>query len=77
MGPNARFGYPLKGGCEMFVAGLAQRARKRGGDVALNRTLVRLDPKRRLATFRVEDRLCHLLDGPAGEHLAPLEEPGI
>ena len=23
MGPNARFGYPLRGGCEMFVAGLA------------------------------------------------------
>ena len=33
MGPNARFGYPLRGGCEMFVAGLADRVRARGGAV--------------------------------------------
>ena len=33
MGPNARFGYPLHGGCEMFVAGLARRrAGPRRGD---------------------------------------------
>ncbi len=33
MGPNARFGYPLRGGCEMFVAGLADRVKARGGAV--------------------------------------------
>ncbi len=55
MGPNARFGYPLRGGCEVFVAGLAERVRARGGAFALHRTLVRLDPKRRRATFRVEE----------------------
>ena len=55
MGPNARFGYPLRGGCEMFVAGLADRVRARGGAVTTGRTLVKLDPKRRRATFRVED----------------------
>ncbi len=41
MGPNARFGYPLKGGCEMFVAGLAQRVEARGGAMTFGRTLVR------------------------------------
>ncbi len=61
MGPNARFGYPLRGGCEMFVAGLADRVRARGGTVAPRRTLVKLDPKRRRATFRVEDP-----DSPVG-----------
>jgi protoporphyrinogen oxidase/glycosyltransferase involved in cell wall biosynthesis len=55
MGPNARFGYPLRGGCEMFVAGLARRVRARGGAFKLHRTLVKLDPKRRRATFRVEE----------------------
>ncbi len=55
MGPNARFGYPLRGGCEMFVAGLADRVRARGGAVTTGRTLVKLDPKRHRATFRVED----------------------
>ena len=35
MGPNARFGYPLRGGCEMFVAGLAQRVQARGGAFAI------------------------------------------
>ncbi len=53
MGPNARFGYPLKGGCEMFVAGLAQRVKARGGAMAFGRTLVRLDTKKKRATFRV------------------------
>jgi protoporphyrinogen oxidase len=53
LGPNARFGYPLRGGCEMFVAGLARRVRARGGAFAANRTLVKLDPRRRRATFRV------------------------
>ncbi len=55
MGPNARFGYPLRGGCETFVAGLADRVRARGGAVSPNRTLVKLDPRRRRATFRIED----------------------
>lgn len=55
MGPNARFGYPLRGGCEMFVAGLADRVRARGGAVTPGRTLVKVDPKRRLATFRIEE----------------------
>ena len=55
MGPNARFGYPLRGGCEMFVAGLADRVRARGGAVSTGRTLVKLDPARRRATFRLED----------------------
>jgi len=54
LGPNARFGYPLKGGCEMFVAGLAGKVRARGGAVALGRTLVKVDPRRKRATFRVE-----------------------
>ena len=54
MGPNARFGYPLHGGCEMFVAGLAKRAFGRGGACTTGRTLVKVDPKRRRATFRVE-----------------------
>ena len=54
-GPNARFGYPLRGGCEMFVAGLARRVADRGGAFALSRTLVKLDPIRRRATFRVEE----------------------
>src|SRR6185503_10103425 len=53
MGPNAKFGYPLHGGCEMFVAGLARRAFGRGGACATGRTLVKVDPKRRRATFRV------------------------
>ena len=52
-GPNARFGYPLRGGCEAFVSGLARRVEARGGAQAYGRTLVRLDPKRRRATFRV------------------------
>src|SRR5918994_1797361 len=53
MGPNAKFGYPLHGGCEMFVAGLAKRAFGRGGACTTGRTLVKVDPKRRRATFRV------------------------
>ena len=53
MGPNARFGYPIRGGCEMFVAGLADRVRARGGAVTPDRTLVKLDPRRRRATFRI------------------------
>ncbi len=55
MGPNARFGYPLRGGCEAFVAGLAERVRDRGGALTTSRTLVKLDPTRRRATFRVEE----------------------
>jgi protoporphyrinogen oxidase/glycosyltransferase involved in cell wall biosynthesis len=55
MGPNARFGYPLRGGCEQFVGGLARRARARGGAFALSRTLIGIDPKRRRANFRVEE----------------------
>ena len=55
MGPNARFGYPLHGGCETFVAGLADRVRARGGALATSRTLVKLDPHRRRATFRIEE----------------------
>ena len=55
MGPNARFGYPLHGGCESFVAGLATRVRNRGGAVTTSRTLVKLDPTRRRATFRIEE----------------------
>ena len=54
MGPNARFGYPLRGGCEMFVAGLAVKVKARGGAFNLGRTLVRVDPRRKRATFRVE-----------------------
>ncbi len=55
MGPNARFGYPLHGGCEAFVSGLANRVKARGGAVATARTLVKLDPTRKRATFRVEE----------------------
>lgn len=55
LGPNARFGYPLRGGCEAFVAGLARRVRGRGGEIVPHRTLVRVDPKRRRAYFRVEE----------------------
>ena len=55
LGPNARFGYPLKGGCEMFVSGLASRVKARGGASSFGRTLVRLDTKRKRATFRVEE----------------------
>jgi len=55
MGPNARFGYPLHGGCEMFVAGLADRVKARGGAFAMNRTLVKVDPAKRRATFRLGD----------------------
>lgn len=55
LGPNARFGYPLRGGCEAFVAGLADRVRVRGGGFTLNRTLVKVDPRRKRATFRVEE----------------------
>ena len=55
MGPNARFGYPLRGGCEMFVSGLSQRVKARGGEFLMNRSLVKIDPKSRRATFRVED----------------------
>jgi protoporphyrinogen oxidase len=39
----------------MFVAGLARRVASRGGAFAPNRTLVKLDPVRRRATFRVEE----------------------
>ena len=53
LGPNARFGYPLKGGCEMFVSGLAKRVKAKGGAFAPHRSLVKLDPDRRRATFRV------------------------
>ncbi len=35
--------------------GLAQRVQARGGAFMMNRSLVRLDPKRRRATFRVEE----------------------
>ena len=45
MGPNARFGYPLHGGCERFVAGLTDRVRNRGGELTTSRTLVKLDPR--------------------------------
>ncbi len=55
MGPNARFGYPLHGGCESFVAGLADRVRAKGGAVTTSRTLVKLDPARKRATFRIEE----------------------
>ncbi|WZO99112.1 NAD(P)-binding protein [Isosphaeraceae bacterium EP7] len=55
MGPNSKFGYPVNGGCEMFVAGLASRVSARGGAFAQNRTLVKLDPIKRRATFRVEE----------------------
>jgi len=55
MGPNARFGYPLRGGCEMFVSGLAERVSARGGALRMSRSLVKLDPKRRRATFRVRE----------------------
>ena len=55
LGPNARFGYPLKGGCEMFVSGLAQRVKARGGAMTFGRTLVRVDTKKKRATFRVEE----------------------
>jgi len=55
MGPNARFGYPTRGGCEMFVAGLADRVRSRGGAILPSRTLVKVDVDRKRATFRVED----------------------
>ncbi len=54
LGPNSRFGYPLRGGCEMFVSGLANRVKGRGGAFATHRTLVSVDPARRRATFRVE-----------------------
>lgn len=54
-GPNARFGYPLRGGCESFVAGFAQKVRARGGAMASRRTLVRVDPRRKRATFRVDE----------------------
>ncbi len=67
MGPNARFGYPLKGGCEMFVAGLAKRAFDRGGAGTTGRTLVKVDPRRRRATFRV---------GEPGSRSARLETVG-
>ena len=46
LGPNARFGYPLRGGCEMFVSGLAKRVKARGGASSFGRTLVKLDPGR-------------------------------
>ncbi len=55
LGPNARFGYPLKGGCEMFVSGLARRVKSRGGAMTFGRTLVRVDTKKKRATFRVEE----------------------
>ncbi|MFO0892345.1 MAG: glycosyltransferase [Isosphaeraceae bacterium] len=55
MGPNARFGYPLHGGCEAFVAGLSRRVQSRGGRFVLNRSLVQVDPDRRRAVFRVEE----------------------
>ncbi len=55
MGPNARFGYPLRGGCEAFVAGLADRVQARGGAVTTSRTLVKLDPNRKRATFRIDE----------------------
>lgn len=54
VGPNARFGYPLRGGCEAFVAGLARRVQDRGGPFALGRRLIRLDPRVRRAIFHVE-----------------------
>ncbi|QEH35514.1 Putative teichuronic acid biosynthesis glycosyltransferase TuaH [Aquisphaera giovannonii] len=56
MGPNARFGYPLRGGCEMFVSGLARRVEARGGEFAMRRSLVSIDPARKRATFRVGGR---------------------
>lgn len=55
LGPNARFGYPLKGGCEMFVSGLARRVKARGGAMTFGRTLVKVDTKKKRATFRVEE----------------------
>ncbi len=55
MGPNSKFGYPVRGGCEMFVSGLAARVKARGGAFTTRRTLVGLDPTKRRATFRVEE----------------------
>ena len=65
MGPNARFGYPLQGGCEMFVAGLAERVQARGGAFALNRTLVKARPE--AAAGHVPRRGAGRAVGPPGD----------
>ena len=41
----------------MFVSGLASRVKARGGAMTFGRTLVRVDTKKKRATFRVERRL--------------------
>ena len=44
LGPNARFGYPLRGGFQALVAGFVPHLR---GEVKLNSSVIRVNPSRR------------------------------
>jgi UDP-galactopyranose mutase len=48
MGPNARFGYPLKGGFQALMDGFLPHLR---GDLRLSTRVVQVSPLRRTATF--------------------------
>jgi UDP-galactopyranose mutase len=48
MGPNARFGYPLKGGFQALMDGFLPHLR---GGLRLNTRMVRVSPRRHTATF--------------------------
>jgi UDP-galactopyranose mutase len=48
MGPNARFGYPLRGGFQALMDGFLPHLR---GDVVLDAEVVRVDPQRRSVTL--------------------------
>jgi UDP-galactopyranose mutase len=48
MGPNARFGYPLRGGFQALMDGFLPHLR---GDLRLNSRVARISPTRRTATF--------------------------
>ena len=48
MGPNARFGYPLKGGFQALIDGFLPHLR---GELRLNTRITGISAKRRIATF--------------------------
>ncbi len=48
MGPNARFGYPLKGGFQALMDGFLPHLR---GELRLNTRVARVSPRRHTATF--------------------------
>jgi protoporphyrinogen oxidase len=63
-GPNGKFGYPLHGGCEAFVAGLFKRAVAKAGkdNFRVRRKLTAIQPEAKLATFEISDDAGRVID---------------